>query len=379
MDKRLTILVVDDSKSIVLLIKEMLKSEFNILTASNGLEAVEACRKDKPDMVLMDVEMPLMDGYEACRRIKALNGSSFTPVIFITSKSDLKSIKEGLQSGAEDYLTKPFEPEELLARVNAGIRTKRLYNQLAQANAIIERERDIIAEIQRSLLCDTPPTVEGLKFFCDYQPSSKAGGDYYDFIKIDEEHLGVLVSDVSGHGTPAAVIMAMTRIVLRSILATIKSPKEVLEKMNAILCENVRTGDFITAFYGVIHLPSRRMIYTSAGHHPSYLLDYTSGQVESLWVDKGFPLMIKAENPLKEKEVQLRAGSKLVLFTDGITEARDEAGHIFGSERFVAALKEHGKTLDAERLGRKVMETVNSFTRGASFIDDYTLVIIDIE
>lgn len=379
MDKRFTILVVDDSKSIVLLITEMLKNDFNVIAANNGLAAVEAFQKEPPDMILMDVEMPVMDGYEACRRIKALSASTFVPVIFVTSKKDLKSLKEGLLCGADDYLTKPFEPEELQARINAILHTKRLYNQLAQANAVIERERDLIASIQRSFLCDAPPNIPGFSFFCDYHPSSKAGGDYYDFIKIDDEHLGMLVADVSGHGTPAAVIMAMARIVLRSHLATFLSPKAVLERLNTILCENVRTGDFITAFYCVIHIPSRKMTYSSAGHHPSYLVDYNTGEVEDLWVHQGFPLMIKAENPMMEKEIQLVSKSKLVLFTDGITEARDRKGNIFGAERLINTLKEHGKNMNAHELGRKVIETVNEFTHNASFFDDYTLVITDVE
>ncbi len=379
MDKRFTILVVDDSKSIVLLITEMLKNDFNVITANNGLDAVETFQRKHPDMILMDVEMPVMDGYEACRRIKALSGSTFVPVIFVTSKKDLKSLKEGLMCGADDYLSKPFETEELQARINAILRTKRLYNQLAQANALIERERDLIASIQRSFLCDTPPNIPGFGFFCDYHPSSKAGGDYYDFIKIDDEHLGVLVADVSGHGTPAAVIMAMTRIVLRSHLATCLSPKEVLERLNTILCDNVRTGDFITAFYCVIHIPTRKMTFSSAGHHPSYLIDYNTGQVEDLWVNQGFPLMIKAENPMMEKEVQLTGRSKLVLFTDGITEARDMKGNIFGAERLINTLTDDGKNLNASELGGKIIETVNEFTHNASFFDDYTLVVIDVE
>ncbi|MBI4384002.1 MAG: fused response regulator/phosphatase [Nitrospinae bacterium] len=377
--ERPTILVVDDSQVVVRLIREILKRDFDVLAAGNGLEAVQAFREKKPDMVLLDVEMPVMDGYEACRRIKGMRGAAFTPIIFITGKSDLKSIKEGLDSGAEDYLTKPFQPEELLARVNAGLRTRRLYNQLAEANAQIERERDIIANIQRSLLSQSPPDIPGFRFFSDYQPSSKAGGDYYDFIRIDDERLGALVADVSGHGTPAAVIMAMMRIVLRSHLSKVQSPREVLERLNAILCENVKTGDFITAFYGVIHLPTRRMTYASAGHHPCYLFDCNTGEVLDLWVDKGFPLMIRPENPIGEAEVCLPLNSKLVLYTDGITEARDPRGEFFGVPRFLETIKEQGRTLDAQKLGKRLMEVVGDFTRGAGFIDDYTLVIVDVE
>ncbi|NIQ01851.1 MAG: response regulator, partial [Nitrospinaceae bacterium] len=177
-----TLLVVDDSRTQVSFMKNILEKEYEIRTAYNGLEAVEQFRDHRPDLVLLDIEMPHMNGYEACREIKAIGRDTFVPIIFITSKNDLQSLKKGLQIGAEDYLTKPFHPEELRARIQVMLRTKSLYNQLEEANAIIEKERDTIANIQRSLLCDEPPEIEGFRFFTDYQPSSKAGGDYYDFI-----------------------------------------------------------------------------------------------------------------------------------------------------------------------------------------------------
>ena len=277
--QRAKILIVDDSRTIVALINSILKEDYDTLTASNGLEAVEANKRAKPDLILMDVEMPVMDGFEACRKIKEQCKGNFTPIIFITSKGDLQSMKTGLKAGAEDYLTKPFESEELLARVQAVLRTKTLYNQLMEAYAIIDNERDAIAQIQKSLICKELPKAPGYNFFADYQPSAKASGDYYDFIKINDDHLGVLVADVSGHGTPAAVIMAMMRVLIRSFLAKVSSPKEVLETINTILCENQESGHFITAFYGVIHLPSRKMKFASAGHNPPLLIEYETAKV----------------------------------------------------------------------------------------------------
>jgi sigma-B regulation protein RsbU (phosphoserine phosphatase) len=267
-ERRPKILIVDDSRTIVVLINSILKEDYDTVTAGDGLQAIEVNNREKPDLILMDVEMPNMNGYEACKKIKEQSENTFTPIIFITSKTDLQSIKTGLRAGAEDYLTKPFEPEELLARVQAVLRTKKLYNQLMEAYDTIDRERDTIARIQQSLICQELPKVAGFNFFADYQPSAKASGDYYDFIQIDDDHLGVLVADVSGHGTPAAVIMAMMRVLLRSFLAKVHSPKEVLETINHILCENQKLGHFITAFYGVVHLPSRKMKYPSAGHNP---------------------------------------------------------------------------------------------------------------
>ena len=376
-EHRPKILIVDDSKVIILLIKSVLDEDYHTVTASDGLQAIEVNKKEKPDLILMDVEMPNMDGYEACKIIKEQSKNTFTPIIFITSKNDLQSIKTGLKAGSEDYLTKPFEPEELMVRVQAVLRTKKLYNQLTEAYAIIDRERDTIAQIQKSLLCQELPQISGFNFFADYQPSSKAGGDYYDFIKIDDDHLGVLVADVSGHGTPAAVIMAMMRVLLRSLLDKLCSPKEMLETINQILCKNQNTGHFITAFYGVIHLPSGQLKYASAGHNPPLLIEYETGSIQQLKTGKGFPLMIHSNNEIEEKEIQLIPNSKLICYTDGLTEARGKGTDMYGLDRLGQKSLELGKSKNADELGQALKQNLHDFLNGGEFTDDFTLVIVE--
>jgi phosphoserine phosphatase RsbU/P len=377
-EHRPKILIVDDSKVITLLIDSILKEDYDTVTASDGLKAIEANNQEKPDLILMDVEMPNMNGYEACKIIKEQNENTFTPIIFITSKNDLQSMKTGLRAGAEDYLTKPFEPEELLVRVQAVLRTKKLYNQLMEAYAIIDQERDTIAQIQRSLLCQELPKVSGFNFFADYQPSSKAGGDYYDFIQIDDDHLGVLVADVSGHGTPAAIIMAMMRVLLRSFLAKLHSPKEMLETLNRILCENQKLGHFITAFYGVIHLPSRQLKYASAGHNPPLLIDYESGTAQQLITEKGFPLMIHSHNKIEEREIRLPLNSKLICYTDGLTEARGKGTDMYGLDRLGQKSLELGQSQNSDELGQALKQNLHNFLDGGEFTDDFTLVIVEV-
>jgi phosphoserine phosphatase RsbU/P len=378
-EQRHKILIVDDSKTIVILINSILKEDYDTVTASDGLQAIEVNNRENPDLILMDVEMPNMNGYEACKIIKQQSKNTFTPIIFITSKVDLQSMKTGLRAGAEDYLTKPFEPEELLVRVQAVLRTKKIYNQLMDAYAIIDRERDTIAQIQRSLLCQELPKVSGFNFFADYQPSSKAGGDYYDFIRIDDDHLGVLVADVSGHGTPAAVIMAMMRVLLRSFLSKVCSPKEMLETLNRILCENQKLGHFITAFYGVIHLPSRQLKYASAGHNPPLLIEYETGSVQQLKTAKGFPLMIHSLNEIEEREIHLPPNSKLICYTDGLTEARGKGSDMYGLDRLGQKSLDLGQSQNADELGLALKQDLNNFLDGGEFTDDFTLVIVEAE
>lgn len=378
-EEKPTVLVVDDSKTVVSLIKRLIESEFNIIPAYSGVEALEKYREIKPALILLDVDMPGMNGFEVCRRIKEMDGAAFTPIIFVTGQKDIESLTEGLNSGGEDYLTKPFNPRELKARINAAIRTRTLLYKLEMANAHIEKERDIIAQLQKGLLPDAPPEISGFKFFCDYQPSSKAGGDYYDFINIDDQYLGVIVMDVSGHGTPAAVIMAMARMALRTHLAKIRSPKAALEKLNKILCENIAASDFITAFYGMIHIPTRVMTYASAGHNPPLFFDVNNNSLEELTVDYGFPLMIRPTNKLEERLIQLTENSKLILYTDGLTEARNEAGELFGVPRLKKSILEFGKICDAAQLGQRLMDDIIQFTNDVPFVDDYTLVVIEVD
>ena len=171
-----TILVVDDSKAIVSLNVGLLSDEFTVATAYSGEEAIELFMKIKPTVILLDVEMPGIDGIEVCRRIQKLDDGLYTPIIFVTSRGDSNTIAEALNAGGEGYMTKPYSAQELKARIHAAIRTKTLMNELQHANAIIEKERDSIAKIQRSLLPKDLPHLTGYNFFSDYKPSSKAGG-----------------------------------------------------------------------------------------------------------------------------------------------------------------------------------------------------------
>ena len=248
-----------------------------------------------------------------------------------------------------------------------------------EAYAIIDKERDAIAQIQKNLICKELPKAPGYNFFADYQPSAKASGDYYDFIKIDDDHLGVLVADVSGHGTPAAVIMAMMRVLIRSFLAKVSSPKEVLETINTILCENQESGHFITAFYGVIHLTSREMKFASAGHNPPLLIEYETGKVKHLNNEKGFPLMIHTLNDIEEREIHLPPNSKLICYTDGLTEARGKGSDMYGLNRLGKKSLELGQSRNANELGLALKQDLQDFLGECEFIDDFTLMVVETE
>ena len=189
----------------------------------------------------------------------------------------------------------------------------------------------------------------------------------------------LLMTLVGNISTTLAALPAwpMLRVLLRCFLAKVRSPKEVLETINHILCENQKLGHFITAFYGVIHLPSRKMKYASAGHNPPLLIDYGTGSIQHLKTKKGFPLMINSHNEIEELETLLSPNSKLICYTNGFTEARGKGTDMYGLNRLGQKSLELGKSRNADELGRALKQDAQDFLDGGDFTDDFTLVIVE--
>ena len=379
--KSKVILIVDDIQDNIDIILHCLaieKENYKVLQATNGLDAIKLVEEYQPDIMLLDYMMPGMTGIDVLRELKQKrNLGFFLPVILVTSKTDVQSKKEALLVGAEDFITKPFQREELIARIKAALRTKSLYDELQSAYKKLDNERDIIAGIQKSLIPPENPRLNKVKFCSRYVPSSKAGGDYYDFAYIDENHLGIVVADVSGHGIPSAVIMAMVKIVFQTCVKNIFSPSKALELFNNVLSENIHSGEFITMFYGILDLNNMSFTYASAGHTPAFYFDPLKNDVWDLETSFGYPLCINLENTFDEKTIAPASGSRLLLFTDGIFDAINKENEFFGLKR----LKESFKNLcgkNAEEIVINLEKVVGDFTGGVEFRDDYTLLCLEI-
>jgi phosphoserine phosphatase RsbU/P len=288
-----------------------------------------------------------------------------------------------------------FNPEDLPERVWQGNlfgrATKNLVlsAELTDAYNAVERELQTVADIQRSLLPVSVPEVDGLDLAAFYQTSRHAGGDYYDFFPLDDGKLGILIADVSGHGTPAAVVMA----VAHSIAHTREPPQppcELLNFLNQRLVARGYTtnGTFITAFYGIYDPATRTLIYSSAGHNPPRLRRCTGdetdiGQTVPLDAGRNLPLGIVADEVYEDAEVQLRPHDVLVLYTDGITEARGASANVkpgedelFGNDRLDAVVDACGSS--ARSLVDRIVQAVNDFTDFAPAGDDRTLVVVKV-
>lgn len=251
--------------------------------------------------------------------------------------------------------------------------------QLREAYAIVDKELKAVAEIQRSLLPASLPSCDCVQLAAHYQTSQQAGGDYYDLFELGDDKLGIMIADVSGHGTPAAVLMAITHTLAHAYPGEPVPPREVLGHLNHKLVDSyTRTpGGFVTAFYGVFDPDQKTFTYASAGHNPPRLRKGDDGRVLALTGARDLPLGIAREVEYHEETVPLSRDDMLVLYTDGITEARAqnaESGKtLFGEERLDNVLRTAPQ--DPEGIVQAIIDAVGRFTNNAPATDDRTIVV----
>jgi phosphoserine phosphatase RsbU/P len=240
----------------------------------------------------------------------------------------------------------------------------------------LDYELRSIAEIQRSLLPAQTPKVQGLDVAVHYQTAKRAGGDYYDFFPLPNDRLGVLIADASGHGAPAAVLMAVAHSIAHTRPEPPLRPGEFLTYLNAHLTRRYTrpTGSFVTAFYAVFDPQNATLSYASAGHNPPRLLRAADGFKIALNRAQKLPLGIKPDESYLEQTVPLLSGDQVVFFTDGVIEAVNTDGDVFGSARIDEELATCYPTAGA--LLRAILASYSLFTSGATIVDDQTLVVV---
>jgi sigma-B regulation protein RsbU (phosphoserine phosphatase) len=277
-----------------------------------------------------------------------------------------------------------FPPERLPMLVwmsnlfGRATRTLVLSNELKLAYDVVERELKAVADIQRSLLPAELPAIEGLELAVHYQTSRYSGGDYYDFFKLPGGQWGILIADVSGHGTPAAVLMAITHSIAHVVCDPPVPPGRLLAAINARLAKTYTysTGNFVTAFYGVYDPRQRTFLWSNAGHPPPRLRR-SDGTVEPLPMAQALPLGIEADEHFGECLTKLSPGDALVLYTDGITEARHRNGELFDVERLDMVLQSAPES--APQMVSATLQAIESFTDSQPLTDDRTLLALRVK
>jgi sigma-B regulation protein RsbU (phosphoserine phosphatase) len=256
-DQKKTVLLVDDTPANIRIANSILKDRYTIRVATNGAKALELARvSPAPDLILLDVMMPEMDGYEVCTQLKLSPDTRDIPVIFLTGQTDVEDETRGFGVGAVDYIHKPFSPAVVQARVQTHLLLRGIREQLATQLHTIQKELETARQIQLSILPSAIPKLAGLDIAARYVPMSSVAGDFYDFVVVDEKHVGILVADVSGHGMPAALIASMLKIALAAQVAHAADPAQVLLGLNQALCGKFEYH-FITAAYLFVDMQKR--------------------------------------------------------------------------------------------------------------------------
>jgi sigma-B regulation protein RsbU (phosphoserine phosphatase) len=373
-----TILVVDDSATnLQVLVRTLQGSGHRILAAKDGPTAIEIARRAQPDLMLLDVMMPGMDGFEVCRALKAQPETANVVVIFLSARGEVSDKVSGLELGAIDYITKPIQGEEVLARVAAHLSRQYLERELRKNRDRLDKELAGAARMQRLLLPPAMPPHPSISFGSFYQTSRHAGGDYYDVLPLGDDRFGLLVADVSGHGAPAAIVMAMIRAVVHTYPGIADDPPAVLHYINRHFQFLWDTPMYATALYAVLDAGRGTMRLSSAGH-PLPLIAPREGPITSPTLDTTMCLLWQELTDVPCAEIPLAPGDRWVFFTDGITERQAPDGRMFDPEGLSAALERHGARSPADIVDAIVGE-LDAFSAGQEPDDDQTLLVVGYE
>ncbi len=315
-----------------------------------------------------------MNGYEMTKRIKEDNLLKRTPVIMLTAKSDISSKIEGMEYGADDYLTKPFNSKELLTRIKMLLKTRSYEYAIEKRNNEIEDELRIARLIQRKLLPHNIPEISGFRFHPTYIPMDKVGGDFYDF-KENGNMIEIFIADVSGHGLVSAFISMIAKMAYDSIYDK-NSCTNVLAQLNDILCNSTVNSIYMTTFFCLIERESKKLKYANAGHFYPVVYRKNTDEFYELKA-KGKPLGWFTDLQLAEEEMQLTEGDRVVFYTDGITECMNTQNELYGENRFKEFIRRNA-VMEPEKFSSILIEELKSFCSNEKFNDDLCLLVFDV-
>ncbi len=347
MSRRL--LLVEDSSMMRRMISAMLMDEgYDVGLAVDGVEGLAKAREFAPELILTDYEMPEMDGPTLCKALKADPALRPIPVLMLTTLGATESKVLGLNAGADDYMQKPQSPqevEEVFARIRAQLRIADLRKELAERNTLLESmqskltlELNLARKVQLGLM-PRPPAARGvIRIAVTYDSANALGGDVYDFTRLDDSRLGILMADISGHGVNAALLSGMVKTLAAPLTGSDSAPGEVLAGLDVAAEQYFPEGFFCTAFYLRIDEKTGAFDYAGVGHPPAILVGPNGTRL--LDSDPGL-LGIGLAADTETRPEALKPGESLLLYTDGLPDAMNPADKAFGQDRIQALLEEH--------------------------------------
>lgn len=329
----MSILVVDDNPINFIIIEEMMKkagySDFIGASSAEELFQLLPMHADHSadigiDLILMDMMMPGIDGIEACRRIQQVEGLKDIPIIIVTAIGDSQKLAEALDAGAVDYVTKPINKVELLARIRSALRLKEEKDWHKERDIKLKSEMELAKLVQSGILSDPMDNAE-ISIHADYRPSAELAGDLYTWYRIDQHKYGIILLDMMGHGISSSLVCMFISSVLKDTITLLSDPVKVVKELNRYMSQLYIADQLVqyyfTAIYLLIDTHNHTIEYVNAGHPPGVLL-HPDGSV--ILLDQGscavgfFPSM-----DIEKGMIEYGEGAKIILYTDGLLDLLD--------------------------------------------------------
>lgn len=385
----------DENMSRRFLQRTLEKIGHEVVATGNGREALRLVFEERFPILITDWSMPGMDGLELVQEIRNRQNSEYVYIIMITAKTSKTDLVQVIEAGADDYLTKPFHTDELRVRLLAGqrvieleARLKEKNRSLRNANEKMKKDLHAAALIQASLLPTDPPAVENINVHWCFYPSDELAGDIFNVFSLDEDHIGLYLLDVSGHGVPAALLAVtlsrmlsplidesslIKRRVSQAPFYQLTPPAEVATQLNRRFQLEPENSQYFTLIYGILNTKSREFRYASAGH-PELVRITSNGSAQVLDASD-IPIGILPGHEYQEHVLQLEEGDRIYLYSDGIVESESPDGQFFGIERMVDNLLTKlplNQNLDA------LLTTVENWCHPNRFGDDVSILALEI-
>lgn len=376
------ILVVDDEPDLEPLMLQRMrrhirKGTYQFLFARNGADALRRLEEDPGiDIVLSDINMPEMDGLAMLEQIPEINPN--VRAVVVSAYGDMKNIRTAMNRGAFDFVTKPVDFKDLQITIERTLAHTRQWKEaLSYRDKLvsIQNELEVASRIQRSILPSDFPITSHYQMYGNMEPAQDVGGDFYDIITLDRGRIGLVMADVSGKGIPAAMFMMTCRTLMKGVAIGLLKPGEVLEEVNDLLCEENETTQFVTVLYAVYDPEVGSFTYASGGHDAPLLVGQ-DGQTTLLPLTEGIALGVQPSFEYQERKVILEPGDRVVLYTDGITEAQTEEGELFGVEGLSKALSGISAAETVEESVREIFAATRGYMGPAAQFDDITCLAI---
>jgi len=370
------ILIADDQPDILEALRLLLKSEgHEVETVTSPAAVVQALAAHQFDLLLMDLNYTRdttsgQEGLDLLTRIRGLDGS--LPVVVMTAWGNVDLAMEAVHRGGGDFVLKPWENDRLLSILRTQIQEGETRRKAHQREAEEKQELAEAREIQQALLPKTIPQLQGYEISGEWQPARVVSGDYFDVAKCSEARVELCIADVIGKGMPAALLMSNLQAVIKAYACGSAFPRDLTGALNRIIRGNITPGKFITLFYARLDATEKKLTYTNAGHNAPILVRH-DGSCLRLGTG-GAALGIFKDWEYQQDEVDLGAGDRLVLFTDGVTEARGGNDEEFGEDRLVELITQN-RQVGAAELQKRILAAVTEFC-GGNFHDDATVLVL---